>query len=139
MMMMSDEKDRYKKGENPRLDKGYSVYKKMKIFAGNAVDEALSDKEGTLLVKLWCKQQATPWKMCTQEVSTLVEFTERVIAWRENRTREKSRIRKERQRKKLREAAENNHTEAVKKLEKIKKAAAVNSSKYRKRKLGEMS
>ena len=77
---MSNENDRYKKGTNSALDKRYSLYKKKNIFAGNAVDNALSDKEGDLLVKLWCKERATPWMMYTQEVSTLVEFTERIIA-----------------------------------------------------------
>ena len=137
--MILDKKDRYKKGENPALDKGYSLFKKMNIFAGEAVDEALTDKEGTLLVKLWCKQQARPRMMFTQEVSTLVEFSKIIIAWRENRKREKCRIRKERQRKKLREAAENNDAAALKQLEKIKKKAAVVSANYRKRKREDMS
>ena len=69
--MMSEEKDQHKKGENPTLDEGYIVYRKMKIFAGDGVSEALSDKEGTLLVKLWCKEKATPWKMFKQEVRLL--------------------------------------------------------------------
>ena len=136
--MMSEEKDLYKKGENPTLDEGYIVYRKLKIFAGDGVEEALSDKEGTLLVKLWCKEKSTPWKMFKQEVSTLVKFSERVIAWRANRSREKSRIRNERLRKKLRKGAENNDAGAVAKLEKTKKAAIVNSANYRKRKREEM-
>ena len=136
---MLDKKDRYKKGENPALDKGYSLYEKMSIFAGEAVDEALTDEEGNLLVKLWCKERERPRMMFTQEVSTLVEFSKTIIAWRENRKREKWRIRKERQRKKLREAAENNDAAAVKKLEKIKKAAAVVSANYRQRKREDIS
>ena len=65
-MMMPDENDRYKKGKNSALDKRYSLYKKKNIFAGNAVDNALSDEEGDLLVKLWCKERSTPWMMYTQ-------------------------------------------------------------------------
>ena len=137
--MMLDKKDRYKKGENPALDKGYSLFKKMSIFAGEAVDEALTDEEGNLLVKLWCKERERPRMMFTQEVSTLVEFSKTIIGWRENRKREKWRIRKERQRKKLREAAKNNDAAAVKQLERIKKAAAVVSANYRKRKREELS
>ena len=58
---------------------------------------------------------------------------------RKSQKREKSRIRNERLRKKLREAAKNNDAGAVKKLEKIKKAAVNISANYRKRKREEMS
>ena len=133
-MRGSDENDLYKEGQNLALDKRYSVYKKMRVFAGDGVDEALSDEEGSLLVKLWIKEVKTPWKMLTKDVLTLVDLTERVNVWRQNERREKARIRNERRRKKLRDAARNHDAGAVEKLGKIKKADAIYSANYRKKK-----
>ena len=133
-MRGSDESDLYKKGQNLTLDKRYSVYKKMNVFAGDGVDEALSDEEGNLLVKLWIKEVKAPWKMLIKDVSTLVDLTERVTAWRRNRRREKARIRNERRRKKLRDAASNHDAGAVEKLGKIRKADALYSANYGKKK-----
>ena len=133
-MRGSDENDLYKEGQNLALDKRYSVYKKMRVFAGDGVDEALSDEEGSLLVKLWIKEVKTPWKMLTKDVLTLVDLTERVKVWRQNERREKGRIRNERRRKKLRDAARNHDAGAVEKLGKIKKADAIYSANYRKKK-----
>ena len=134
MKMLSEEKDLYKQGHNPTLVKRSSIYRKLSVFSGNAVDVALSDKEGTLMVDLWIKERTVPWKMRTQEVLTLVELSERITAWRKSRRREKTRIRNERLRKKLRNAADNHDKAAVKKLKQIKKAAALNSKTYRKKK-----
>ena len=120
MLVLPDEEDLYKKGRNPTLDKKYEEYKKINVFAHSAADKALSEKENDMLVKLWCKFRARPWKMYTQEVSTLVELSERVTAWRKNRKREKTRIRNERRRNKLRDAAENGDAAAVTKLQKMK-------------------
>ena len=133
-MRGSDENDLYKEGQNLALDKRYSVYKKMRVFAGDGVDEALSDEEGSLLVKLWIKEVKTLWKMLTKDVLTLVDLTERVKVWRQNERREKARIRNERRRKKLRDAARNHDAGAVEKLGKIKKADAIYSANYRKKK-----
>ena len=133
-MRGSDENDLYKEGQNLALDKRYSVYKKIRVFAGDGVDEALSDEEGSLLVKLWIKEVKTLWKMLTKDVLTLVDLTERVKVWRQNERREKARIRNERRRKKLRDAARNHDAGAVEKLGKIKKADAIYSANYRKKK-----
>ena len=72
--------------------------------------------------------------MRTQEILTLVELSERITAWRKSCRREKTRIRNERLRKKLRNAAVNHDKAAVNKLQQIKKAAALNSKTYRMKK-----
>ena len=134
MTIGSDEIELYKFGRNRPLDTKYMMYKKINLFAGEAADEAFSEDEVDILVKLWCKERSTPWKLSVHDVTTLIEFSERIVAWRKNRRREKTRIRIERLRKKLRDEAENGQAEAVEKLQKIQKAAAINSKEYRKRK-----
>ena len=80
----------YCKGENPDLDKKYAQYKKLNIFAGLAVDNALSDKEGDILVKLWCKERLNPQKLYVHEVVALVKFSKMILQWRRNKRREKN-------------------------------------------------
>ena len=120
-MIGPDKDELYKKGRDPILDKRYMQYKKLKIFAGDAVNEALSDKEGDMLVTLWCKENVKPWRMTTQEIKQIVEFSERVIFWRKNRRREKTRIRVVRLRKKVRNAANNGDVGAAKKTAEYEK------------------
>ena len=127
-------KDLYKKGRNPQLDLKYAQYEEVNVFAGRAVDEALSDKDGNKLVRLWMKRRKSPWRMSFQEVTDFVAFADKILAWRRNDRRERTRVRVERLRKKLREAGENGEAKALRKVKKIKKAAAVRSADYRKRK-----
>ena len=105
MMSTPKEKDPYRKGENKQLDMKYSQYKSVNLFAGPAIDMALSYEEGDTLLKIWRKERTMPWPLKVYEVSALVEFTKRLLAYRRNFQREKTRIRVERARKKLREAA----------------------------------
>ena len=123
----------YCKGKDLELDKKYAQYKKVNIFAGSAVDKALSDKEGDLLVALWLKERSNPRKLYVHQVSALVELTEIILQWRRNR-REKTRIRNERARRKLRDEAKKGNEEAQMKLQSIKQADVLKAEKYRNRK-----
>ena len=133
-MAGSDENIKYRKGDNPELDKKLELYKKSNLFAGNAAVEALSDKEADTLVELWRKARYVPRKLTVHEVSSLVKFSEILFEWRRNKRREQTRLRKEQARRKLREAAKKGNREAVLKLESIKKADVLKSAKYRKMK-----
>ena len=132
-MSGSGMKDLYKKGRNPQLDLKYAQYEKVNVFAGRAVDEALSEIDGSKLVRLWLKRSKCPWRMSFQEVTDFVAFADKILAWRRNDRRERTRVRVERLRKKLREVGENGDAKALRKV-KIKKAAAVRSADHRKRK-----
>ena len=140
-MAVSDEKTRYRKGDNPELDKKFALFKKVNLFAGRAYHEALSKKEAATLIKVWNKARMVPKRLDVHEVSILVEFTEVILAWRENRTRELSRIGKERARLKLQDAVKKGCKEALIKVESVKKADRLKSAKYRskKRKLGDQT
>ena len=133
-MIGSDEKSRYRKGQNPELDKRFELFKRANLFAGDAVDNALSQKEVDSLIKIWCKFRRAPWKLEVEEVSILVQFSEQIFAWRRNRRRELKRVWAERARRKLRDQANGGNGDAVRKLKSIKKADVIKSSKYRKMK-----
>ena len=121
----------YVKGLNRKLDLKFAQYKKVNLFAGRGIDEALSDKEGNTLINLWRKERMVPRKLRFRDVSTLVEFMERILDWRSRVRREKIRIRVERSRKKLLEASKNGDKEARRKVKNKKKTDALRSSKYR--------
>ena len=133
-MTDSNIKNLYEKGRNPKLDIKYAQYEKVNLFAGRAVDEALSDMEGNTLVRLWMKQRKSPWRMNFQEVTDFVAYADKILTWRRKSRRERTRVRVERLRKRLREAGESGDAKALRKIKKIKKAAAVRSTDYRKRK-----
>ena len=134
-MSTPKEKDPYRKGENKQLDMKYSQYKSVNLFAGPAIDMALSYEEGDTLLKIWRKERTMPWALKVHEVSALVEFTERLLAYRRNVRREKTRIRVERARKKLREAANKGDAMALRKVKKKKKDDVLRSGENRKRKV----
>ena len=138
-MALSDEKTRYRKGDNPEPDRKFALFKKVNLFVGAAYHNALSSKEADTLIKIWTKARMVPKRLDVNEVLILVEFTEVILAWRENRRKELSRIRKERARRKLKDAAMKGSREALIKVESIKKADKLKSAKYRrkKRKLGD--
>ena len=100
-----EDKTKYKKGDNVELDKKFELYKKVNLFAGKAYHDALSQKKAKALIKLWSKARRVPWNLNVQDVSTLVKFYERIMEWRRNIRRELARIRKEKARRKLRDAA----------------------------------
>ena len=49
-MIGSDQHTKYKKGDNPELDKKFEVYKKVNLFTGLAYHDALSQSEAKLLI-----------------------------------------------------------------------------------------
>ena len=127
-------KDGYRKGENKELDLRYSQYKKVNLFVGRAYHAALSPEEANTLIKLWKKELKTPWTLKVHDVTKLAEFTERILVWRRSDRKEKARKRMENAREKLKKAAKNGDVNAIGKLKTKKKADALRSAAYRKRK-----
>ena len=70
-MSGSDEGLLYKKGLNKELDKKMRMYKKISVWSGPAISEALTGEEIKIIVTLWGKEKQTPWKLSVQDVSTL--------------------------------------------------------------------
>ena len=134
MMIWPKVKDGYRKGENKELDLRYSQYKKVNLFAGRAYDEALSPGEANTLIELWNKEQKLPWTLTVKDVTKLAEFTEKILFWRRSDRRENARLRMERVREKLKEAAKNGDENALRKVKRKRKADAVRSAANRKRK-----
>ena len=134
MMIWPKVKDGYRKGENKGLDLRYSQYKKVNLFAGRAYDEALSPGEANTLIELWNKEQKLPWTLTVKDVTKLAEFTEKILFWRKSDRRENARLRMERVREKLKEAAKNGDENALRKVKRKRKADAVRSAANRKRK-----
>ena len=130
-LSMSGKNARYQKGANSKLDKEYDLYKTMRLWRGNAMSRALSEEEINLLVCLERKERETPMKLSVQDVSTLTEFSGRISLCRQGISREKTRIRKEREREKLREAAKKGCSKAKRKLKNQKVAGAKRSANYR--------
>ena len=134
MMIWPKVKDGYRKGENKELDLRYSQYKKVNLFAGRAYDGALSPGEASTLIELWNKEQKFPWTLTVKDVTKLAEFTEKILLWRRSDRRENARLRMEHAREKLKEAAKNGDENALRKVKRKRKADAVRSAAYRKRK-----
>ena len=134
MMIWPKVKDGYRKGENKGLDLRYSQYKKVNLFAGRAYDEALSPGEANTLIELWNKEQKLPWTLTVKDVTKLAEFTEKILFWRKSDRRENARLRMERVREKLKEAAKDGDENALRKVKRKRKADAVRSAANRKRK-----
>ena len=130
-LSMSGKNARYQKGANSKLDKEYDLYKTMRLWRGNAMSRALSEEEIDVLVCLQRKERETPMKLSVQDVSTLTEFSGRISLCRQGISREKTRIRKEREREKLREAAKKGCSKAKRKLKNQKVAGAKRSANYR--------
>ena len=131
---MEGQQEVYRKRQNPELDNKFELFKRANLFAGDAVDNALSQKEVDRLIKIWCKYRRAPWKLKVGEVSTLVQFTEKIFAWRRNRRRELKRVWAKEARRKLRVQANGGNVNAVRKLKSVKKADKIKSSNYRKMK-----
>ena len=130
-LSMSGKNARYQKGANSKLDKEYDLYKTMRLWRGNAISRALSEEEIDVLVCLERKERETPKKLSVQDVSTLTEFSGRISLCRQGISREKTRLRKEREREKLREAAKKGCSKAKRKLKNQKVAGAKRSVYYR--------
>ena len=92
----------YIKGKGPNLDKAYSRYKRMRLWAGDAIDVALTEKEAKTLLRLWRKEKYLARKLLVKDVQKLVEFAGHIRVYRGRLKTEKARRRKERSRAKLR-------------------------------------
>ena len=130
-LSMSGKNARYQKGANSKLDKEYDLYKTMRLWRGNAISRALSEEEIDVLVCLERNERETPKKLSVQDVSTLTEFSGRISLCRQGISREKTRLRKEREREKLREAAKKGCSKAKRKLKNQKVAGSKRSVYYR--------
>ena len=62
----------YKPGIDEELDRKLSRYRKLRIWHAEAYTKALTDSEVDIMVKLWRKEQRTPWKLLTSEVETFM-------------------------------------------------------------------
>ena len=133
-MISSLKKKLYRKGEDINLDKGYSKYKHMRLWSGDALNEALTEEEAKTLVKLWKKDKITPRKLYVEDVQKLVDFAEEIRSYRERVRREQSRRRMERARAKLLKAAESGDSEAKRKIKNIKISDRKKFAKYYQRK-----
>ena len=131
-MIRSDE-TKYRRGENPALDKKFELFKKVNLFTGDAYHAALSPKEAKSLIKLWSKAKHIPWKLNLQDVKDLINFMEQILTWRTNRKRELTRLRVEKARDKVKKAANKGNRAAQAKLKAIKRANALRTADYRKK------
>ena len=122
-MSASRESRLYRKGENPRLDEEVAKCRRMRMWSGDAVDEVLNKEEVKTMAKIWYKEKFGIRKLTTKDILMLVEFAERIRLYRAANEREKCRQRMERSREKLRKAAEDGDSVAIRKLKKIKKSA----------------
>ena len=125
---------RYRKGENPQLDEKYEGSLRMRLWSGNAMYEVLSEDEVKTMLKLWRKQKLGAARLTVKDVSTIVEFADRIRTYRAAYEREKCRQRMERSRKELQLAAENGDSEAINKIYSRKKSARKFVAEYYKRK-----
>ena len=124
------ETDLYVKGRDCKLDKKYSDYKKLSLWSGLGLRCALTEQEENCLIDLWKKDKRTPWKLTIHDVTTLVELSARVSLFRANMKRKKARLRKERSREKMRNAAREGDRKACREVKKIKKADRERVAKY---------
>ena len=92
----------YRKGEDINLDIAFSRYKRMRLWAGGALTEALTQNEIDTLVKLWKKAKLSPRKLCVEDVQKLVDLSDLIRFTRSRIKREKSRRRMEKARAKKR-------------------------------------
>ena len=79
-MNVSSEKIIYRKGENLALDRKLGRYRKMRLWRGNAINEAFSDDEFDAFAELWRKERRGLRKLTVKEVSKLLEFSDMIIA-----------------------------------------------------------
>ena len=132
---MSDSRESrlYRKGENPRLDEEFAKCTRMRMWSRDAVDEVLNKEEVKTMAKIWYNQKFG-FQLTTKDILMLVKFAERIRLYRAANAREKCRQRMVRSREKLRKAAEDGDSVAIRKLKKNKKSAKKRASKYSKRK-----
>ena len=124
----------YREGLNPALDEKLEAFRKKRPFAGDAHLNALTETEIDKMGKLWWKQKSTPLRMTVLEVTTLLEMFDRITAWHKSMKGEKARMRMEKFRTKVVEAARKGDPKARKKLKSIKKYHKNMSASYRKSK-----
>ena len=91
-----------RKGQDIALDTEFLKYKGMRLWAGVAVNQALTKNEIDTLVILWKKEKLSPHKLYVEDVQKLVEFSEIIRSCRRRIKREMSRRRMEKARAKTR-------------------------------------
>ena len=124
----------FKPGTCRNLDEKLRIYRKTRIWYGRAVSNALTETEVDVLARLWRKERETLWKMTVHEVSTLMEFCDRIVAWRKTNKKEQSRQRMENMRAKRVTLARQGDKQVRRKLEGIKNYQRVKTAQYKKRK-----
>ena len=92
----------YGKGQDINLDTAFSRYKRMRLWAGGALTEALTANEIDTLLILWKKETISPRKLSVEDVQKLVDFSDVIRSCRKRIKREKSRRRMAKARAKLR-------------------------------------
>ena len=88
----------YIKGKDPNLDKAYSRYKRMRLWAGDAINVALTEKEAKTLLTLWRKEKYLPRKLLVKDVQKLVEFADHIRVYRGRLKTEMARRRSDQER-----------------------------------------
>jgi len=133
----SDEQILYKKGVNVVLDEGLERYRKMRIWSGEAINNVFKDDdEFATFGQLWQKERCGILKLSVSDVSKLIEFSDRIRAYRAFAERDACSKRMKRSRKKLRKAAEDGNSVAVRKMKIRKKSAKKRAAKSYERKQG---
>ena len=114
----------YKKGENAVLDKELERYKKLRVWRGDAINEVFKDdNEFQAFGKLWRRERLGFLPLTVEDVSMLIGIGDRIRAWRADAKKEASSKRMARARKKLRKAAKDGDSAALRKITRVKKAS----------------
>ena len=124
----------YREGKYKDLDEKWKKFKTKRIFGGDAWREELTEKEIENLVEIWRKKRYTPSKLTFREVSIYVEKWKRIFDYRKRVQRELARLRKHRSREKIRAAAKQGVSAAIKHIESVKKSNRDHIAKLRKEK-----
>ena len=135
-MSGSSEPVPYRSGENVHLDKEFEKYKRMRIWSGSAIVEVCTKEEEAIMGALWRKEKLAPRKLTVQDVLMLVETAERVREYRAAAEKENCRLRMEKSRNKLLEAAKKGDVKAIRRRKKRKESERKRVAKYRRGKKG---
>ena len=111
----------------------------MRTFSGEAWSQSLTQKEIDILAEIWRKKTYTPWKLTFREVSTYVELCERIADYRVRAKRENARLRKHRSQEKMKAAAKQGVSSAIKRIKAIKTYNRNYMSKIRKEKRNDLT
>ena len=129
------EQIKYKKGDNPVLDRELERYRKLRVWRGDAINQVFKDDdEFQVFGKLWPRERLGFWPMTVGDVSMLIGFGDRIRAWRAYAKKKGSSKRMARARKNLRKAAKDGDSAAMSKIRREKKSSKKRWVKYVERK-----